>query len=128
LADDFDLELERAFAEAPPLADRDAFAGRVVDRIERGWRMRRIVIGAAGVAGGVFGVVQTLRSNLIVRAEDLDLAPLTAFYRNLEASSQAGLQAALQPYGGYSREVLWAAAALAVVAVTLAAVRAVDEF
>jgi hypothetical protein len=125
---DFETRLERLFDDPPAFSDREVFAGAVVDRLDRGWRLRRWVIGAAGLAGGVFGVMQVLRSNLLVRAESLKGEPLAAVYKNSASAAKAGWEVVSAPLGIYSNEVLWAAAGLAAVAVALAAVRAVDEF
>jgi hypothetical protein len=51
----FELRVERLFAEAPSLADAEAFAGRTLERISRGWLARRAVIGSMGVLGGLIG-------------------------------------------------------------------------
>ena len=125
---DFENQLEKMFADAAPLPDRDLFAQAVVHRLERGWRLRRLVIGAAGVAGGVIGVAQVLRSSLVLRIEDLKFEPVAALYKNAADLSKSGLHAVMQPYTAYSSEVLWAAAGLAMVAVALAAMRMVGEF
>src|SRR5580658_2864734 len=51
----FELRVERLFAEAPSLADAEAFAERTLERISRGWLARRAVIGSMGVLGGLIG-------------------------------------------------------------------------
>ena len=66
---DFERSLERLFGEAPELPDAAAFAHRVERRLERGWAARRMLIGAAGVVGGVIGASQLIMSNLFDRAE-----------------------------------------------------------
>jgi hypothetical protein len=63
----FEVELGRMFAEAPALADADLFALRVDERLNRGWTVRRLVIGGMGVAGGVVGGAQVLGGGLIER-------------------------------------------------------------
>ena len=64
---DFEFEgrLERLFAQPPRLADGDAFARRVEARLDREWTLRRVLIGAAGLAGAVVALGQTLGSGAL---------------------------------------------------------------
>src|ERR1700742_1821876 len=66
---DFERRLERLFAEAPVLADADAFARRLERRLDRGWTARRALIGVGGVAGGVIAASQLFLSNFAERME-----------------------------------------------------------
>ncbi len=59
----FEFRLERMFAEAPAMADAELFTLRVVDRLDRGWTARRLLIGVMGAAGGLVGGVQVVGSN-----------------------------------------------------------------
>lgn len=61
--------IERLFARAPECPDADLFAERVQKRLDRGWAARRVLIGAAGLVGGVIGASQLIMSNLFSRAE-----------------------------------------------------------
>jgi hypothetical protein len=54
----FEFRLERMFAEAPARADADLFTLRVLDRLDRGWTARRLLIGVMGAAGGLIGGFQ----------------------------------------------------------------------
>jgi hypothetical protein len=63
----FEVELGRMFAEAPALPDANLFALRVDERLNRGWTVRRLVIGGMGVAGGVIGGAQVLGGGVIER-------------------------------------------------------------
>ena len=67
---DFERGLERLFAQTPDYSDSEAFAGLVENRLDRGWNLRRMLIGAAGVAGGVVGASQLIMSNFLHRVED----------------------------------------------------------
>ena len=58
----FEFRLERMFAEAPAMADAALFTLRVVDRLDRGWTARRLLIGVMGAAGGLIGGFQLLSS------------------------------------------------------------------
>src|SRR5271167_3873523 len=61
----FEAKLERMFAEAPVMRDRDLFTVRVLDRLDRGWTARQLLIGAMGLVGGVIGSVQILGAGVI---------------------------------------------------------------
>jgi len=58
----FEVELGRMFGEAPALPAADLFALRVDERLNRGWTLRRLVIGGMGVAGGVIGGEEARRA------------------------------------------------------------------
>src|SRR5665213_3077861 len=61
----FEGRLERMFAEAPAMRDADLFTLQVVDRLDRGWTARRLLIGIMGAVGGVIGSAQILGSGVI---------------------------------------------------------------
>src|SRR5580704_8318976 len=63
----FEVELGRMFAEAPALPDANLFALRVDERLNRGWTVRRLVIGGMGVVGGLIGGAQVLGGGLVER-------------------------------------------------------------
>ena len=71
---DFEAQLDELFAAAPPLADADAFAGRLERQAERVLARRRWVLGGLGSAGGLIAVIALAQSDLAERA----LAWLTA--------------------------------------------------
>src|ERR1700761_7805301 len=54
----FEFALERMFAETPARPDADFFAARVLERLDRGWTTRRLLIGSMGALGGVVGAYQ----------------------------------------------------------------------
>ena len=122
---DFDARLSRLYAEPPHLPDTDAFTARVTGRLDRGWAMRRIGFAVAGVTAGVVGAAQLVSSRLF---SDLQIfsrdsaRSLGGGYDHL--SSQANELLSLA--GG--NEVMWMAAALAVLAVAFAVTRAADQF
>ncbi|GAD58446.1 hypothetical protein [Brevundimonas abyssalis] len=66
--DEFDPFIERLFRETPPMSDSADFARGVEKRLASGSRMRTVVIGAAGLIGGVVAVRETLGSNLSFNA------------------------------------------------------------
>lgn len=62
--DEFDPFIEHLFLQAPRMADSADFVRRVDTRLTSGSRIRRMVIAAAGLIGGVFAVRETLGANL----------------------------------------------------------------
>jgi hypothetical protein len=121
---DFEATLGRWFAETPEFADADGFAHRIATRLDRSWILRRSLIGAAGVSGGLIAVGQMLGVHVYERVLDASQASATAVSRGSRTISQ------LQHLGDLpvSGEVLWMGAALAVLAVVLMATRALEEF
>jgi hypothetical protein len=67
MADEFERRLERLFGEAPFFADAEVFAQGIEQRLDRGWNIRSVLIGTAGLMGGVVGVSQLLMSNFFQR-------------------------------------------------------------
>ncbi|HEX8233390.1 MAG TPA: hypothetical protein VF559_08610 [Caulobacteraceae bacterium] len=121
---DFERRLERMFAEVPHFGDANAFAQAVESKLDRSWAMRRMMIGAAGLVGGLIFAAQTLGAGLTQRMEGLggellaDVSQRFTLAPELKAAS----------YLPYSAEVLWMGVGLAVLAVALVATRALEEF
>jgi hypothetical protein len=63
----FERELNRMFADAPELGDASLFAIKVDETLQRGWTLRRVLIGGLGVVGGVVGGAQLLGGGLVER-------------------------------------------------------------
>jgi hypothetical protein len=120
----FDYVLERMYADPPAFADADLFGLRVMERLERGWTVRHLLIGVMGVVGGVIGAAQMLNTKA--------LGELTSAAARSDAfvGSQIvpKLSQALAPAGVYvDSQVIWMAVALAVVAVGFGLARLVRE-
>lgn len=99
----FEVEIEAAFAAAPPTDDADAFAGAVIARIGREERRRLVLFAAAGGAGCAV-LVQSL-------AASRDFGGLVSqWVASLSSFALAG--ASLDPY-------LWVAAGLTLAAAAL---------
>jgi hypothetical protein len=120
----FDALLDQLFGETPAFGDADRFARRVVERLDRGWTARRLLIGGLGLLGGVIGGAQVLGSGLIGRIGDLTARSDRAISSSLAGMLPAGLTPRDMPLNG---EILWMAAALAIVAVGFAITRAIRE-
>ncbi len=116
---DFERRLERMFAQPPRLADADAFGARFEARLERGWGLRRLLVGVAGALGGVIAATQLVNVELVRRMEGLSLPTENLpRFRLPEALAGAGLQS-----GAMSQEVIWLAAAMLGLAAAFAATR-----
>lgn len=122
---DFEMRLDRMFNEPPVMADAEAFARLVELRLDRGWNLRQVAIGSAGLVAGLVGVSQLLGSGLLFDAGAATQRNATAFTEGLHGLLRAGGNISALPFGG---EVLWLAAALGVMALAFAVTRAVEEF
>ncbi len=123
---EFETRLDRMFAEPPYFPDAELFARQVEGRMERGWSMRRLLIGGAGIVAGVVGVGQMMGAGLFLKAAGSEAtvqaeAVGKAFGELMSASSNIG---ALP----ISPEVLWMTAALGVIGLGFAITRATQEF
>ena len=121
---EFEARLDRMFAQAPAFPDAAIFAIQVDHRLERGWNLRRTLIGGLGLIGGLFGVVQLVSLNVLSRAETLTAQSSKLLSQNLHAYIPLHLSFLDLPFG---REVLGMSAALAVIALVLAVTRAIEE-
>ncbi len=121
---DFERRLERMFAQSPRMPDSDAFAARVESRLERGWGVRRLLVGAAGALGGVIATTQIVNAELVRRVEGLSLPegslPTIRIPQMLTAS---GLDNAAM-----SSEVVWLTAGMLGLAMAFVATRWAEGF
>jgi maltoporin len=120
---DFERRLERLFATTPDLPDAQAFAERVERRLDRGWNLRRWLIGAAGMAGGVIGASQLVMSNLFQRVETAEQSARVLSQGLARVTPTTDMVSALS--GGYG---LWIAVGLAFLTMGVFAARLVQEF
>jgi len=121
----FENRLLKLFDDPPAFADADRFAHSVETRLNRGWGIRQLTIGAFGVAGGLIGVIQMVRSGVVPQLETASERSAGLMTDGLEDAWRAGSDLAALPMSG---EVLWMAAALGVMALAFALTRAVEEF
>ena len=122
----FEHQLGRLFAEPPPLADQPDFTAAVQARLERGWAMRRVLIGAAGGVGGLVAAAQVVDANLVQRVAVASQGADNRAHNlaaDLMARGEATLHLQSLPPGG---EVLWMVAGLAAMGVALVAARLMD--
>ena len=106
------------------MTDADLFTLRVLERLDRGWTARRLLIGAMGVLGGLIGAYEVVGSGAVGQLAALG-ARSNAFMTQHLASQLSG---PLAPSGIYvDAEAIWLAGALAVVAAGFGLARLVRE-
>jgi hypothetical protein len=121
---EFENRILHLFAQTPALADADRFARRVETRLDRGWTLRRALIGVAGLGGGIIAVGQMLGAGMVDRVTGLSESSVASVSQG--ARALGGLRFLVDlPVGA---EVAWTAAGLAALAVVLMAARAIEEF
>lgn len=82
-ADEFDVDIERMFAQTPRMADSELFASRVDARLASGSRFRAVALTAAGLVGGVFAVRESMQFNFDVSSAD---APTRTLGQGVQAA------------------------------------------
>lgn len=99
-ADEFDPAIERLFARSPAMPDAALFTARVEQRLQKGSRTRFVVLGTAGVVGGLVAVREVLSVNFSMGPGET--APTAAMGRSLESvsfSAQSAIQSGLDQAG-----------------------------
>ena len=120
----FEFRLERMFAEAPAAPDADLFTLGVLERLDRGWNTRRMLIGAMGALGGVIGAYEILGSGATGQLA-MAFGRTNEFLARHVAASVSGV---LAPGGIYvDVQAIWLAGALAIVAAGFGLARLVRE-
>ena len=124
----FEMRLQRMFSDHPHFPDAPLFAADVEHRLARGWALRRVLIGAGGVLGGLITTYQLAGSRLVDRlGEASRLASDTgSALTNAAVHLPAPLGDLGQlPFGG---EAIWLVVGLATLAGALLAGRSIHEF
>jgi len=129
---DFELELERRFADAPAAYDPVGFAARVTARLDRNWTFRQMLIGGLGIAGGLIGAGQFLGGGLISQLAGGLSRTNAAIVHIVEA--RGALESLLMEAGDaltsgatLDSRIIMMSAALAVVAGALFVTRVIQE-
>ena len=120
----FEFTLERMFAETPARPDADIFAARVLEKLDRGWTARRMLIGSMGALGGLVGAYQVLGAGALQQLQ-------SAASRSNDYVAQHishDVANAFAPAGfALDGQAIWMAAALALIAAGFAVARLVRE-
>lgn len=120
---DFENQLARLYGKAPVFRDAELFAQQVTEKLDRGWALRRVLIGATGVVAGVAAAVQLVGARFA--NEFAEMSKEGADQLNLGVDKLTHRYDQLFSLGG--SETLWVGAALAVLALAFAVTRLVDE-
>lgn len=116
----FEAELERRFADAPAFPDADVFAARVNLVLDRGWGLRRLLIGGLGLAGGLIGGIQILRLDVLEHVSGLQASAQSLVATGLAHFPKVRAAADMISSGAsMDAEVLWMSGGLAILAIGL---------
>ena len=126
----FDADLTRLFAEHRAFPDSALFARRVEEKLNRGWSVRRGLIGVLGLGGGLAAVVQVAGPSLAERIFAVTQASVNVAQKSAVSAPQlAG--SLLQVFGfrtlPFGGEVVWLVGGLLAVAGAFLATRLVEE-
>lgn len=121
---EFERSLERLFAQPASFPDEVEFARRIEARLDQGWNLRRWLIGAAGVSGGIVGASQLIMSNFVHRVEDVSNGS-----SKLIEASVSQLKPGISLLGLVSTDwiIIWIASGLAIVATGFVLTRVIEE-
>jgi len=100
-ADEFDPAIERLFARSPAMPDAALFTARVEQQMQKGSRVRFVVLGLAGIVGGVVAAREMITVNFNPGGETGTVAT-AAMGRGVEAASfnvQTAIQSGLDQAG-----------------------------
>jgi hypothetical protein len=120
----FEFALERMFAETPARPDADIFAARVLERLDRGWTARRLLIGSMGVLGGLIGAYQVLGAGALTELQAAATRSNDYFAQHISHDVVGAIAPASFVLDG---QAIWMAAALALVAAGFGLARLVRE-
>ncbi|CAN7413390.1 hypothetical protein [Caulobacter sp. LjRoot300] len=120
---DFETQLTRLYGQAPAFRDAELFAERVTRKLDRGWALRRVLIGATGVVAGVAAAVQLVGARFANEFSEMSKEGADQLTLGVDKLTHRYDQ--LFPLGG--SETLWVGVALAVLALAFAVTRLVDE-
>ena len=120
---DFETQLARLYAQAPTFRDAELFTQQVTQKLDRGWALRRVLIGATGVVAGVAAAVQLVGARFANEFSEMSKEGADQLTQGVDKLTHRYDQ--IFSLGG--SETLWVGAALAVLALAFAVTRLVDE-
>ncbi len=98
-ADEFDPFVERLFAQTPPMADADLFALEVQAGLAKRSRVRTVVLGVAGLLGGLTAVREVAGMDLAFGRAAIGGGQMTEGARSVVAAAQSDIQGSLDQMG-----------------------------
>jgi hypothetical protein len=116
---DFETQLSRLYGQSPVFRDADVFAQQVADKLDRGWALRRALIGATGVVAGVAAAGQLISARFSSEFSQMSHEGALQLDRLTHRYDQ------LFTLGG--SETIWLGVALAGLALAFAVTRLMDE-
>ena len=122
---DFEAQLTRLYNEPPAFPDAELFTAQIAASLDRGWALRRVLIGGAGVAAGVIAAVQLVTTRFSAELEALSRDGTRDINADIGVALDKLNQVVSTPA---SVEALWLAAGLALLALGFAVTRAMEEF
>ncbi|ALL13313.1 hypothetical protein [Caulobacter henricii] len=122
---DFEARLTRLFNEPPAFPDAELFTAQIAASLDRGWALRRLLIGGAGVAAGVIAAVQLVATRFSAELQTLSRNGTRDLNADIDLAFAKFSEVVATPA---SMEALWLAAGLALLALGFAVTRAMEEF
>jgi len=122
---DFEARLMRLYNEPPAFPDAELFTAQIAASLDRGWALRRLLIGGAGVAAGVIAAVQLVATRFSAELQTLSRNGTRDLNADIDLAFAKFDQMVATPA---SMEALWLAAGLALLALGFAVTRAMEEF
>ena len=100
-ADEFDPFVERMFARTPPMPDAALFNASLNARLARGGRARALVLGVAGLVGGLVAVRETVNLKLNLGGAPADAAGSSVVQglQTATGTAQSSVQSSLDHLG-----------------------------
>lgn len=120
---DFETQLARLYGQAPTFRDAELFTQQVTQKLDRGWALRRVLIGATGVVAGVAAAVQLVGARFANEFSEMSKEGADQLTQGVDKLTHRYDQ--IFSLGG--SETLWVGAALVVLALAFAVTRLVDE-
>jgi len=122
---DFEAQLTRLYNEAPSFPDAELFAAQVGASLDRGWAMRRVLIGGAGVVAGLIAAFQIVTTRFSAELQTLSHNGTRDLNADVDMAMSKLTQITSTPA---SVEALWLAAGLALLALGFAVTRMMEDF
>lgn len=122
---DFEAQLTRLYHQPPSFPDAELFTAQVAANLDRGWALRRLLIGGAGIVAGVIAAFQLVTTRFSAELQAISNAGTRGVTADVDAVLTKFNQAVATPA---SVEALWLAAGLALLALGLAVTRAMEDF